>query len=88
MIAPHKLLIAALVGASLAGCSGSSEPVADSKGSTTGAPVMDPSKLPANMPPEARKSAEAAIGQSNAMNAQMDAEAAAMKRAQANAGGN
>jgi hypothetical protein len=48
--------------------------------------VTDISKLPADMPPQARKSAEAAIMQQNAMNAQMDAQAAAMKKAQA--GGN
>jgi len=71
--------------ASLVGCNGSSEPVADSK-SSSGNPVTDVSKLPADMPPQARKSAEAAIMQQNAMNAQMDAQAAAMKKAQA--GGN
>jgi len=70
--------------ASLLGCNGSDDSVSGTK-----APAQDPateiSKLPKDMPPEARKAAESAILQSNAMNAQKDAQAEAMKKAR---GGN
>jgi len=85
MISAPKLVLTAMFVASLLGCNGSDESAAGTKAPAAD-PVTEISKLPADMPPQARKSAEAAILQQNAMNAQMDAQAAAMKKAQA--GGN
>jgi len=85
MISAPKLALSAMFVASLLGCNGSEDSVSGTK-APAGDPKMEISKLPADMPPEARKAAESAIMQSNAMNAQMDAQAEAMKKARG--GGN
>ncbi len=64
------------------GCRGSSDSgdVARAEAAAAAAPkTVD--ELPADMPPEAKRGAAAAMGQSQAMQQQMDAQAEAMKRA-------
>lgn len=79
----RKLLISTLaIGGILAGCSGGGDPgdVETAKKAAEAAP-KSVDQLPADMPPEARRAAEAAMGQKAAMSEQMSKENEARKRA-------
>lgn len=79
-----KYLLPIVLGILLVGCSGSeSGDVAAANKAAAEAP-KSADELPAEMSPEARRSAEAAIKQSEAMRQQMDSQAAAMKKAREN----
>ncbi len=80
-----RSVIPALVALALVGgfgCRGSSDSgdVARAEAAAAAAP-KSVEELPADMPPEAKRGAAAAMGQSQAMQQQMDAHADAMKRA-------
>lgn len=78
-------LLLGLVGlVTIAGCSSSGDP-GNVEAAEAAAKAMPKSvdELPANMPPEARKSAEGAILQQQAREKQANAQAEAMKRARA-----
>lgn len=87
MITLPKLAVAFLLGASLLGCTGSEGSNEDPKASTTSV-AKDPGQLPQDMSPQARKSAESAMAQHEAMNAEMEKQGEAMRKAQAAAHGN
>jgi hypothetical protein len=79
-----KYLLPIVAGILLVGCSGSDDgDVAAANKAAAEAP-KSADELPAEMSPEARRSAEAAIKQSEAMRQQMDSQAAAMKKAREN----
>ncbi|CAN1553033.1 hypothetical protein MCEMSE15_02269 [Fimbriimonadaceae bacterium] len=79
-----KYLLPIVAGILLVGCSGSDDgDVAAANKAAAEAP-KSADELPAEMSPEARRSAEAAMKQSEAMRQQMDSQAAAMKKAREN----
>ncbi len=79
-----KYLLPIVAGILLVGCSGSDDgDVAAANKAAAEAP-KSADELPADMSPEARRSAEAAMKQSEAMRQQMDSQAAAMKKAREN----
>jgi len=79
-----KYLLPIVAGILLVACSGSDDgDVAAANKAAAEAP-KSADELPAEMSPEARRSAEAAMKQSEAMRQQMDSQAAAMKKAREN----
>lgn len=76
------IVISIAIGGVLAGCSGGGDPgdVDAAKKAADAAP-KSVDQLPADMPPEARRAAEAAMGQKSAMSEQMAKENEARKRA-------
>jgi len=82
-----RIAFVTLVAAALIGCdnSGSAGDVKSAEAAAKAAP-RSVEQLPQDMPPEARRAAEAAMGQSQAAQAQMNAQAEAMKNARAKMG--
>lgn len=78
-----KTTLLLLIGASLAlaGCSGSDRGDVKAAEEAAARAPKSVDQLPADMPPEAKRGAAAAMGQQQAMQQQMDAQAEAMKRA-------
>ncbi|MCW5942985.1 MAG: hypothetical protein KIS66_12180 [Fimbriimonadaceae bacterium] len=78
-----KTLVPFLIGCALvlAGCSGSDQGDVKKAEEAAARAPKSVDQLPADMPPEAKRGAEAAMGQQQAMKQQMDAQAEAMKRA-------
>lgn len=76
------LVVSLAIGGVLAGCSGTGDAgdVELAKKASESAP-KSVDQLPADMPPEARRAAEAAMGQKSAMSEQMAKENEARKRA-------
>jgi len=84
---PRLLLVILASGLVLGGCSGGADrgDVAAAERAAAAAP-KSAADLPQEMPPQARRQADAAIQQSQAMKQQGDAQAEAMKRARAQGG--
>lgn len=83
---PWYFLVVVVISVGMIGCNsaGDSGDVEAAEAAAAAAPKTA-AELSPDMPPEARRTAEAAIQQNNAQKAQMDAQAEAMKRARANA---